>query len=598
MAEYSDRTGYDPPTGTGTDPADTIKSDQIRNLEKDLWTAWWGPGKALANIDSGTPAEKCEGWDQSPSHGGLSMGTVSGNPASYSDATGVTASDPANVNPASPVDFARGDAHDPLASTATRDHIRALQVRINETIKKTGLSTNGSHANLAYLPEVTEHGALRGSDATTPTALSGDLSRIRDDHSDNISAEIEYMRGASQPPFRWNYGNHHSSGNGTWQLHSANSQLGGAARVYSWNPSASCYFDWGEYSWTASGTDSGTPWSDSGTYDKKNNLPFGEMLYKFTSWNHLRYFFNQAGRIGTKFIYNPGGTPSTNSGSYTWNIAANSGTFWFGIATPTEEPGNIDTTWLPSNCTMLYNSVHNIGGWNVTETANRIYDIPEQANYCQQGTYTTITEIEVSGVYKHVVTKIGNWTNVSPGDIITIPGTTRDYEAEVESVSTTDLTTKRRFRQASLLTDTTRGNVAIELDDLTNNAPTSTDWAVSKYYRAAAMRIDESLYGGGWYGGTGQTGGGDPQVGSDGYIMFDWRIVHWGNTDGTGNHDVVLRVHLDNTPNEMVMVSDLIECNFRARPPTDQTYFNGLEKPNGHQSWATNETDERHRMKA
>ena len=579
MAEHVDVTG----AASSGDPApDTIQSQHIRRLEKDLWTAFWGPGVALANIDAGNEQQRGEGWNQA-STDAPSMGVVSGNPAAYNDATGVTASDPADVNPASPVDFARGDAHDPTASSVNRDHLNAIIRRVNEAISRTGYSTGGTLANIVRKDEVTDWGALRGSNLPNPpggtetpsttVGLADDQSRVRDDHFNTLSDEIEYIRANAGPPARWNYGNYSDATVGAWTQEN--------------KKTASEDVSWGNDYWTSVGSN----WSLSGGDNYKKNLPFSEVRYKFDNWNNFRYWFNQGGNL-TVTPYHENGT----SGFATWHAIA-SGRHLLGITKPSEDDGDKSAT----NVTLLDSgSLHNLGyagtgNFRVTGTVNRIWAIPEQANYCSvgsngyyhfgncpTGTHTTESACNADTSSRGHTTGGNNWRSTET-PMVTVQGSTFNtvygehdvlsiddhYEAEIESVNANVATLKRK----------PRNYFSQELADVNDKT-----FVMSRWYRAMALKGDSALYGG-------SRSEGDPE----GYVFMDWRIVH-SLTDT--DHSIIVRCSYDNSMSAMAMYDATITMYYGIRKPNQMLTFVPEGSPAVYVNFSTDEddSDERERI--
>ena len=568
MAEYSTRKGYDAPTSAGDGTADNIRSKEIKDLEKDLWTACWGPGKSLSNMFQGTAAQKNEGLDYSASSGGTSMGVVSGNPASYNDATGVTASDPTDSTGGNQ-DFDSGDSHDATTSSINRDHIRALQVRLNELMKATGQSSGGTHANIDYLDEVTKHGALRGSNDSTPVTRGNDLSRVRPAHLDAISAEIENMR-TTQYPGKWTYMSYDTNSGGNSFNHIQSSRTRSVTNL-----------DWGEWNWSVSGTwyqgNDGYPWSDAGSQNWYRNYPFIEHGFRFTDFAHLRKFFNRGGKLWVRIEADDG-----YEGHNTWYNITGRENFYatLGVATTLEDitPSTTSINQIPANVTcMTSGTLHNLGGWDATATCPRIYDVMDQANFsyssgtpsagggatigkCSVGSSSTQGECVANGGIWNpliVTNHDGNWSNVSSGDIVTID----NYEGEVDSVSGNEITLKRKMRNSS----------GTEVESLSNKA-----YNISKWYRYLAMRGDAGLYGGTHSEGT-----------PEGYAFYDVRIAH--ETSTTSNIDVFVRGMMDNSMNEMTMEAQTIEmyCGFMRR--NGGTYIESSGNPTGFISYASAE---------
>ena len=549
MAEYSSRTGYDAPTSAGDGTADSVRSKEIKDLEKDLWTACWGPGKSLSNMFSGTAAQKNEGLDYSASGSSLSMGSISGNPASYNDATGVTASDPTDSTGGNQ-DFQRGDAHDATTSSINRDHIRALQVRLNELMKATGQSSGGTYANIDYLDEVTDHGALRGSNAGTPVVRGNDLSRVRPAHLDAVSAEIENMR-TTQYPGKWTYMSWDTNSGGNSFNHIQSSRTRSVTNL-----------DWGEWTWTVSGTwDPGNHnlgWSDSGTQNWYRNYPFIEHGFRFTDFAHLRKFFNRGGKLWVRIEADDG-----YDGHNTWYNITGQENFYgtLGVATTLEDitPSTTIINQIPANVTcMTSGTLHNLGGWDATATCPRIYDVMDQANFSYaSGTPSAGGGATISSSGLTVTNNDGNWSNVSSGDIVTID----NYEGEVDSVSGNQITLKRKMRNSS----------GTEVTSLSNKA-----YNISKWYRYLAMRGDAGLYGGTLSEGT-----------PEGYAFYDVRIAH--ETSTTSNIDVFVRGMMDNSVNEMTMENHTIDmyCGFMRR--NGGTYIESSGNPTGFISYASAE---------
>jgi len=561
MAEYQARTGYDPSTGTGTDPADTIESQWIRKLERDLWARFWGPGVACANYDSNSEYERCTGWNQIVDDA-PSMGVVSGNTIDHHTThgtcsvgghtnqddcvaaggtwTGVTSNHPADVDPANPVDrdpVAPGRepntvadmTNHPLTSTVALNQHLAIIRRINNSITRTGYSTGGVGGNVSLLPEVTRWGALRGSSATLETGLVDDLSRIRDDHINNMSAEIEFiglpLNSSSSSLGTYNFNKIHTVGiHGDNNTGVYNDTINGVNELESWS------YAWGNDYWAQEVT-SPWPWSASGGTDTGIERIFQEARYRFANWEDFRYFFNQGGavRIDPEYISNMSNPAiPTNDGSWGGNNWQNlcEGEVYIGQHTSyTENLGNATT--LVQGGYALSDSV--------TADAPRAHAIADQPNHYISGTGTagTTNGTTITGL---------TTTNMAAGDILHIGS----WFGEIETVSSGQVELRQILRNLGGTAQT--GTIS------------NQDWSCSKWYRACHYDGASGLYG----PSTGLSPGNSQ--GGDGYILFDWRLDFLD-----GPMDLFVRCMYANTMH--ISIHGTGSMYFGKREPTDATYF-------------------------
>ena len=208
------------------------------------------------------------------------------------------------------------------------------------------------------------------------------------------------------------------------------------------------------------------------------------------------------------------------------------------------------------------------GNFRVTGTVNRIWAIPEQANYCSvgsngyyhfgncpTGTHTTESACNADTSSRGHTTGGNNWrTTAVP--MVTVQGSTFNtaygehdvfsmddyFEAEIESVNANVATLKRK----------PRSSFNQEMADAPTDSPGKT-FAMSKWYRAMALKGDSALYGG-------SRSEGDPE----GYVFMDWRIVH-SLTDT--DHSIIVRCNYDNSMSLMAMSSADISMYYGIRKP-------------------------------
>ena len=717
MAEYQARTGYDPSTGTGTDPADTIESQWIRKLERDLWARFWGPGVACANYDSGTEYERCTGWDQSGTIA-LSMGDVTGNPFDHHTTqgtcsagghtnqdtceaagetwTGVTSNDPrgtlrkiitgatslfdvnataivsgteytiktpgntswdtefgaannnagttfiASTNGSVDVDViataivlgteyiiktlgltdwttvgapansavgtkftadANGSPHttpgtatagsgtgvatnanscevtcvghalvsafnyiqitgvpdtsmfelneqyfyakiidvdtlelytdsslvngydasgnhawlgtegwvnfvvdrDPeaagrepntasdmtnheLTSTVALQQHLAILRRINESILRTAHSTGGQGGACVQLPEVTRWGALRGSSTTLETGLADDLSRVRDDHVNQMSAEIESIGSPldSTSMGTYNFNKIHTvgiHGNSNADVYNQlNEEVGGA-----W------IHNWGNDYDANSGAGAGTPWSWTTGTNWGKERPFAEARYRFTDWEDFRYFFNQGGEVRINPIYN---SDDSYGGNHWENLCA--GEVYIGQHTSYAEDLGHGTNFVQGGYALSD---------SVTADAPRAHAIADQPNHYLTGTFSGSQTITYPGTGATMeLTGFSSTTGIAAGDILHFS----DWFGEVRDITSTKIS----FRQFPRLLDgTVYGS---------GGPGVGTTWSCSKWYRACHYDGYTGLYGESVP--APHTPPASANTIGDGYILFDWRL--------------------------------------------------------------------------
>jgi len=730
MAEYQARTGYDPSTGTGTDPADTIESQWIRALERDLWARFWGPGVACANYDSGTEYERCTGWDQSGTIA-LSMGDVTGNPFDHHTTqgtcsagghtnqdtceaagetwTGVTSNDPrgtlrkiitgatslfdvnataivsgteytiktpgntswdtefgaannnagttfiASTNGSVDVDViataivlgteyiiktlgltdwttvgapansavgtkftadANGSPHttpgtatagsgtgvatnanscevtcvghalvsafnyiqitgvpdtsmfelneqyfyakiidvdtlelytdsslvngydasgnhawlgtegwvnfvvdrDPeaagrepntasdmtnheLTSTVALQQHLAILRRINESILRTAHSTGGQGGACVQLPEVTRWGALRGSSTTLETGLADDLSRVRDDHVNQMSDEIESIGSPlnSTSIGTYNFNKIHTVGiHGDKDEAVYNETSNEVSGVWTG-------VNWGNDSWT------NPPWSPGGT-NTGIERPFAEARYRFANWGDFRYFFNQGGEVRIDPAYSSDGSHGGN----TWyNLCR--GEIYIGQHAPYAENIGDSTTFVQG-------------------AVPRAHAIADQPNHyiSDTGTAGTTNGTTITGL---------TTTNMAAGDILHIGS----WFGEIKTVSSTTVELQQNLRNL--------GGTA------QSGTISSQDWSCSKWYQAGYFQGGSGLYGTSVSFPTpGNTGS------SSGYVYIDWRLDFLD-----GPMDLFVRCMYHNTM--LITINGTGTINFGRRSPVDALYF-------------------------
>ena len=537
--QYNAVTGFNPadaPGGSaGSEPPSKILSEDIRDLKYDLWAGFWGPGPNTPNWNSGDEADRRIGWNQDPdgrytdsqyesntSINFTKLGGVSGNPASGSgDNSAVTSTSVSVTTPTdttdnsgdeTPIDFVtQGSGYTyPTVTGPAYYQIHAILGRVNDAIVHTG---HGSSSN-ATIPLLSTAGAYTKYDGSAASALTEDTGRVSKRHLDRMSDDIEYIRNTSN--HRHNYIDISNSAIFDYQNNKGNAIWGGTWGDDSYSN------QWGNY-----GADSG--------YDR----PFAEWRYRFTNWNHLRYWLNQGG----KFYFRGNHNPTGNLGNPTWNAIMNFGHFYIGQSPAEYATLNSNTSWQNSNG----------GAYTVTDHVPTFHGIGDKANAVQTGTGADVSNFSV--------TKSTAWTNVVAGDIIRVGDY---YEGEVASVDTTTVTD-----DTITLVQKLRNTSGTETSSLSNQT-----WCISKWYRCGYVKGESALYGGLH----------DPSA-DDGYMYLDWRL---GLGDGT-NHDVFFRIMCDNTVNQMTMDGNGNGFTVGWRTPLTVNEFVAQNTPAIARSYATAE---------
>jgi hypothetical protein len=429
------------------------------------------------------------------------------------------------------VDFVEGvgDAGNYERTTSiTRDQYIAIQQRINVAIKRTGQSTFAQgDITLGLLPLV-QTKAMYLSDGLTETSdINEDTGRVRDDHVNAMSAEIEWLGGAgSTPP--------NTTSLGSYNFHKLH--VHGIYAPYSMNENDDSVYDddydlaagtwsnaWGSDTWSAGGTWSpggyNIPWSTSGGSTYGNDRPFIEARMTFLDWNHLRYWFNQGGCC----VFWPDFQGDGSMGGWMWqNLArANNPSGTSKVYAGQYAPYHENAALISTN----YIAFHQGGsgnGWGVTADAPRVHAIGDQANAYFAGTGGATTNgTSITGV---------STTNMATGDILHLG----QWIGEIETIdSASAVTLYQNIRQIN--------GTVYNPDPTTNDPPgdgplSNQAWACSKWYRAC--QYDGS---GGLYGDNGNL---DPPTfpndestpGDGGYIHYDWRFVKDPNQlDGSNN---------------------------------------------------------------
>jgi len=389
-------------------------------------------------------------------------------------------------------------------TTIARDQYIAIQSRINAAIKRTGQSTFATGDSKLVLPLVTHLGAMRKSLGEVTTDINEDVGRVRDDHVNKMSDEIERIGGGgsggdsvapntnttSLGHFNW----HKLHVNGIYAPTAMNNDDGD---VYSDNltiVSGSFNNIWGSDTWSRAGVwDPGgknNPWSDSGGSDHGNDRPFVEARMTFNDWDHLRYWFNQGGCC----TFLPKYITDGSWGGNMWdslaraNALADPACVFAGQYSPYHERGvHI------SNGLITFRQGGSGHGYGVTGDCPRVHGLGTQANaYFAGGGASTSDGISISGV---------STGNMASGDVLHVGS----YSGTITSATGGTATLHRVLRNIS----------GTETTSLSGQA-----WACSKWYRSCQ-----------YDGGTGLYGDNSPfpndesQEGDGGYIHFDWRFV-------------------------------------------------------------------------
>ena len=429
---------------------------------------------------------------------------------------GVTSNDPADVDPANPIDRVPVDAgreikettagyvdmtNHPLTSTVALQQHLAIQIRINESIARTGHSTGGQGQNRVPLPEVTKWGALRGSDATTLVAAGLDLSRVRDDHVNQMSDEIESIGSPlnSTSIGTYNFNKIHTVGiHGDKDEAVYNETSNEVSGVWTG-------VNWGNDSWT------NPPWSPGGT-NTGIERPFAEARYRFANWGDFRYFFNQGGEVRIDPAYSSDGSHGGN----TWyNLCR--GEIYIGQHAPYAENIGDSTTFVQG-------------------AVPRAHAIADQPNHyiSDTGTAGTTNGTTITGL---------TTTNMAAGDILHIGS----WFGEIKTVSSTTVELQQNLRNL--------GGTA------QSGTISSQDWSCSKWYQAGYFQGGSGLYGTSVSFPTpGNTGS------SSGYVYIDWRLDFLD-----GPMDLFVRCMYHNTM--LITINGTGTINFGRRSPVDALYF-------------------------
>jgi hypothetical protein len=437
------------------------------------------------------------------------------------------------------VDFVEGvgDAGSyETTTTIARDQYIALQERINAAIKRTGQSTQATGTNvgtMGVLPLIQTKAMYKSDGSTLASSLNEDTGRVRADHVNAMSDEIERIGGGgsggdSTPPNTnttslGHFNFHKLLVNGIYAPYSMNNH---DLSVYSENidqASGSFSNNWGSDTWSSSGQSAppyNIPWSDNGGSEYGNDRPFLEARMTFNDWDHMRYWFNQGGCCAFHPDYAaaganppPGTNPSAAWGSWMWqNLAkANNGPapaaakVFIGQLNPYHENASL----ISSGQVTFHQGGYNIG-WGVTADAPRVHAIGDQANAYFAGTGADSTDgITITGL---------STTNMAQGDILHLGV----WLGEIETIdSASAVTLYRIIRQIN----GTEYNPDPTTNDPPGDGPLSNQaWACSKWYRACQYDGNAGLYGDNTPFPNDETWPA-PRSSGDPYIHFDWRFV-------------------------------------------------------------------------
>ena len=385
-------------------------------------------------------------------------------------------------------------------TSIARDQYIAIQQRINAAIKRTGQSTFATGNSKKTLDLVTEHGSMRKSDGSSTTDINEDMGRVRDDHVNAMSAEIERIGGAeSVPPNTSSLGGynfHKLHVDGIYAPYTTNNK---DEDVYSDSLSAvsgslPSNHAWGSDTWSQSYSGLPWPWSASGGTDYGKDRPFVEARMTFNDWNHLRYWFNQGGCCTFWPHYNSNGSWGGNM----WAMLAranedsNTSKVFAGQFNPYHE-----NAALISSGYIGFTSGGSGNGWPVTGDCIRVHGLGDKANAYFSGggsgttNGTTITGLSTTNMATHDILHVGDWI----GEIETIT-----------DGSTVELYQNLRGISGTVYDNATHGNLV------------SYNWACSKWYRACQYNGAASLYGT-------DISGSQTAPGDGGWIHFDWRFV-------------------------------------------------------------------------
>ena len=392
-------------------------------------------------------------------------------------------------------------------TTIARDQYVAIQQRINAAIKRTGQSTFATGNSKKTLDLATEHGAMRKSDGSPTTDILEDMGRVRDDHVNAMSDEIERIGGAgSTPPNTSSLGGynfHKLHVDGIYAPYSVNNK---DTDVYSENidqASGSFSNNWGSDNWDSAGVWSGgshnIPWSDSGGTEYGNDRPFLEARMTFLDWNHMRYWFNQGGCCA----FHPDYTGSGSYGSWMWQNLAKANNpgpaaakVFIGQFNPYHENAALISTGQ-----ITFRNGGSGNGWTVTGDCPRVHGLGDKSNayFTASGgatsNGTTITVSSSANMAQNDILHIGPWLG------------------EIETI--TDATTVELYRKMRKINGT-----EYDPDPTNGDGPlTNLDIACSKWYRACQYDGNAGLYG------DNNPFPNNESISGDAYIHFDWRFV-------------------------------------------------------------------------
>tara|TARA_Y100001949_G_scaffold95621_1_gene80728 strand:- start:339 stop:2465 length:2127 start_codon:yes stop_codon:yes gene_type:complete len=432
------------------------------------------------------------------------------------------------------VDFVEGEGdagNYERTTTIARDQYIALQQRVNAAIKRTGVSTFATGDSKKTLDLVQhQYGSMYKSDGTLTADINEDMGRIRDDHVNDLSAEIELIGAPFNITSLGSYHFHRLHVHGIYAPYSMNND---DDLVYSDNNDqayGTWSNAWGSDNWSAGGSwdPSGhnIPWSSSGGSNHGNDRPFIEARMTFLDWDHLRYWFNQGGCC----IFWPDFQGDGSMGGWLWqNLArANnpSGTskVFAGQYAPYHE-----NAALISTGSIAFHQGGSGNGWGVTADAPRVHAIGDQANAYFAGTG--------GSTGNGITITVSSTTNMATGDILHLG----EWIGEIETII--DSSTAHLYQIIRQINGT-----VYDPDPTNGDGPLSGQaWACSKWYRAC--QYDG---GGGLYGDNSPGFPNDESTpGDGGYIHYDWRFVKDPNQsdkpcifyrmmyDNTGNHCTV-----------------------------------------------------------
>jgi hypothetical protein len=381
-------------------------------------------------------------------------------------------------------------------TSIARDQYIAIQQRINAAIKHTGQSTFVQGDITLGLLDLVQTKSMYKSVDTETTDINEDMGRVRDDHVNAMSAEIEHVGAPLNITSLGSYNFHKLHVHGIYAPYSMNED---DDSVYSddltmASGSLASTHAWGSDTWNQSYNGLPWPWSASGGTDYGNDRPFIEARMTFLDWPHLRYWFNQGGCCTFWPHYNSNGSWGGNM----WAMLAranedsNTSKVFAGQYTPYHENAALISSGL-----IGFTPGGSGNGWGVTGDCPRVHGFGDKANAYFSGSGgatsngTTIT--------------VSSTTNMAPNDILHLGV----WIGDIETI--TDSTTVELYRNIRQIGGTV-------YDNATHGNLSGLAWACSKWYRACQYNGAASLYGT-------DTSGTESANGDGGWIHYDWRFV-------------------------------------------------------------------------